>query len=97
MPGIEPKDVNIQVQGNILSIRGERTLSNERREANYVHSELSHGAFERNILLPEGVDTDKLTAEYRNGVLEVTAPVSAAAMPRRIEVRSTESAKRASA
>lgn len=97
LPGIEPKDVNIQVQGNILSIRGERTLSNERRDANYVHSELAYGSFERDILLPEGVDTDKLTAEYRSGVLEVTAPVSAAAMPRRIEVRSIESAKRASA
>ncbi len=97
LPGIEPKDVNIQVQGNILSIRGERTLTNERREANYVHSELAYGAFERDILLPEGVDTEKLNAEYRSGVLEVTAPVSAAAMPRRIEIRSAESAKRASA
>jgi len=97
LPGIEPKDVNIQVQGNVLSIRGERTLSNESKEANYVHSELTYGSFERNILLPEGVDPDKLAAEYRNGVLEVTAPVSAAALPRRIEIKATESAKRASA
>lgn len=97
LPGIEPKDVNIQVQGNLLSIRGERTLSNERREANYVHSELAYGAFERDIVLPEGVEADKLTAECRNGVLEVSAPVSSAAMPRRIEVRGTESAKRATA
>lgn len=96
LPGIEPKDVNIQVQGNLLSIRGERTLSNERKEANYVHSELVYGAFERDIMLPEGVEADKLTAECRNGVLEVSAPVSAAAMPRRIEIRG-ESAKRASA
>lgn len=96
LPGIEPKDVNIQVQGNLLSIRGERTLSNERREANYVHSELAFGAFERDIMLPEGVDAEKLTAECRNGVLEVSAPVSTAAMPRRIEIRG-ESAKRATA
>lgn len=97
LPGIEPKDVNIQVQGNILSIRGERTLSNERKEANYVHSELVYGSFERDVLLPEGVDADKTSAEYRNGVLEITAPVSAAALPRRIEVKATESARRATA
>ena len=97
LPGIEPKDVDIQVQGNVLSIRGQRTLTNEKKEANYVHSELVYGSFERDVLLPEGVETDKISAEYRNGVLEITAPVAAAALPRRVEVRATEGARRATA
>lgn len=93
LPGVDPKDVNIQVQGNFLSIRGERNVTKETKNADLVHSELIHGAFERSLSLPDGVDTEKLTAEFRNGVLELTAPISASAMPRRIEVRSAPMAR----
>jgi HSP20 family protein len=87
LPGVDPKDVNISVQGNMLTISGERNVSNERREADTVYNELMYGAFERTLSLPEGVDTQKITADYRNGVLEITAPISAAALPRRIEIK----------
>lgn len=87
LPGIDPEDVNIEVQGNTLSVRAERELSDESKEADYIHSEMIYGSFERDIMLPEGVDPDKLTAEYRNGVLEITAPLSAAALPRRVEIK----------
>lgn len=90
LPGVDPKEVNIQVQGNVLSISGERNVSNERKEADFVHSEMMYGYFERDVALPEGVDSSKLEAEYQNGVLEITAPISAAALPRRIEVKSGE-------
>jgi HSP20 family protein len=90
LPGVDPKEVNIQVQGNVLSITGERNVSNERKETDFVHSEMMYGYFERDIALPEGIDTSKLDAEYHNGVLEITAPMSAAALPRRIEVKSGE-------
>jgi HSP20 family protein len=93
LPGVDPKDVNIQLQGNVLSISGERKITNERKEADFIQTEMMYGYFERDIPLPEGIDTNKLDAEYRNGVLEITAPVSAAALPRRIEVKSTEGAK----
>ncbi|HLV95621.1 MAG TPA: Hsp20/alpha crystallin family protein [Candidatus Acidoferrales bacterium] len=93
LPDIDPKNVNIQVQGNALSISGERKITNERKEANFVQSEMMYGYFERDIPLPEGVDTNKIDAEYRNGILQITAPVSAAALPRRVEVRATESPK----
>jgi len=46
-----------------------------------------YGAFERTLSLPEGVEPDKVTADYQNGILEITAPVSAAALPRRIEIK----------
>jgi HSP20 family protein len=55
------------------------------------------GSFQRLLELPEGVDRGKLTAEYRNGVLEISAPMSAAALPRKIEVKSLPAAKSAGA
>jgi len=67
------------------------------QKSDYLRREITYGSFERLIELPEGVDKDKLTAEYRNGVLEMTAPISAAALPRKIEVKSLPSAKGAGA
>jgi HSP20 family protein len=88
LPGVDPKDVEISVQGNMLTISGERNVSNERREGDTIYNELIYGEFERTLSLPEGVDTQKITADYRNGVLEISAPLSASALPRRIEVKS---------
>lgn len=93
LPDMDPKDVNIQVQGNELCISGERKINDERKEANFVQSEMMYGYFERDISLPDGIDTNKMNAEYQNGVLEITAPVSAAALPKRIEVKSKEGTK----
>lgn len=97
LAGVDPKDVNIQVLGNTLSISGERSSSRETKESDYLHREISYGTFQRLIELPEGVDKDKLTAEYRNGVLEIAAPIAAAALPRKIEVKSLPTAKGAGA
>ncbi len=97
LPGISPEEVSLEVRGNTISVRGERKLSSESKEADYVHSEIMYGAFERDVMMPEGVDTDKLTAEYRNGVLEITAPFSAAALPRRVEIKSAKAAKQMTA
>jgi HSP20 family protein len=89
LPGIEPKDLQIQAQGNLLTIRGERKFAHRVKEADYLENEITYGAFERFFTLPEGVNVDKLTAEYVNGVLEITAPVAAAALPRKIEIKTT--------
>lgn len=97
LAGVDPKDVNIQVLGNTLSISGERSSSRETKESDYLHREITYGTFKRLIELPEGVDKDKLTAEYRNGVLEIAAPIAAAALPRKIEVKSLPTAKGAGA
>lgn len=90
LPDIDPKDVNIQVQGNMLSISGERKFREEHKDANFVQSELVYGYFQRDLPLPEGIDSNKVDAEYHSGILEITVPVSAAALPRRIEVKSRE-------
>ena len=67
------------------------------KEVDVYHEEIAYGAFERTFTMPEGVDVDKLSAEYKDGVLEITAPVAAAALPRRIEVKTAPVSKQIAA
>jgi HSP20 family protein len=89
LPGVEPKDLQIHAQANVLTIRGERKLTHGTKEIELMEGEIVYGVFERTLTLPEGVNVEKLTAEYVNGVLEITAPVAAAALPRKIEIKAT--------
>src|SRR5215472_7930338 len=97
LPGIEPKEVQIHVQGNLLTITGERKYTRENKEREALHEEFAYGKFERVLELPEGVNTEKLNAEFLNGVLEITAPVAAAALPRKIEVKTIPMTKQIAA
>ena len=97
LPGVDAKDVKVELQGRNLTVRGEHQFSEEKKEAEYLHQEFSYGRFKRSIVLPEGTDTAKLTAEFNNGVLEVAAPLSEAALPKQIEVKSATKAKGAGA
>jgi len=97
LPGVDPKDLNIQVQRNALTISGQRSSTRETKDSDYIHREITYGSFQRTIELPEGVEADKVTAEYRNGMVEISAPISSAALPRRIEVKSLPTAKGAGA
>ena len=87
LPGVEPKDVQVHAQNGLLTIRGERKFERRVKETEAFDEEIRYGAFERTIALPEGVTIEKLNAEYTNGVLEITAPVAAAALPRKIEIK----------
>ncbi len=87
LPGVEPKDVQVHAQGNLLTIHGERKFTRNVKEVEFVEQEVAYGVFERTLTLPEGVVIDKLMAEYVNGVLEITAPVTAGALPRKIEIK----------
>ena len=89
LPGVDPKELQIHAQANVLTIRGERKLTHSAKEIELMEGEIFYGAFERALTLPEGVNVEKLTAECVNGVLEITAPVAAAALPRKIEVKTT--------
>jgi HSP20 family protein len=89
LPGVEPKDVQIQAQGNLLTIHGERKFTRSVKEVELREQEVAYGVFDRGITLPEGVIAEKLTAEYVNGVLEITAPITVAALPRKIEIKTT--------
>jgi HSP20 family protein len=97
LPGVDPKDVNIQVRGATLTVSGQRSSTRETKDSDYIHREISNGSLQRAIELPEGVEADKVTAEYRTGMLEITAPISSAALPRRIDVKSLPTARGAGA
>lgn len=97
LPGVDPKEVQIHAQGNTLTISGERKSQRKGKDLDLQFEEIWYGAFERTLTLPEGVDADKLNAEYHNGVLELTAPVAAAALPRRIEVKTAPMSKQIAA
>lgn len=97
LPGVDPKDVNIQVLGRTLMISGERANSRETNNKEFVQREITYGSFQRSLMLPEGVDIDKLFAEYRNGMLEIIAPVAAAALPKKIEIKTLPASRQAAA
>ena len=87
LPGIEAKEVQIHVQTNLLTITGERKYTRETKEYEALHQEFAYGKFERVLELPEGVNTEKMNAEFVNGVLEINAPITAVALPRKIEIK----------
>ena len=89
LPGIEPKEVEVGTQGNVLTIRGERKFPYGSKQLEFMEHEVPYGKFERAVTLPEGVIVEKLIAEYVNGVLEITAPIVVAAWPRKIEIKTT--------
>jgi HSP20 family protein len=74
LPGVESKDLTVQVEGDVLSIRGERKQDKEEKTKTYYCQECSYGAFERQVRLPSEIDRDKAEAAFTNGILKVTLP-----------------------
>ena len=89
LPGIDPKDVQVDLHDNVLTIKGERTEKHETSEHHV--SEFGYGAFERSFTLPSNVDVDKLAATFEHGMLELRLPMMEAAKPRRIKIGATAS------
>ena len=87
VPGIDPKDIDISVTGNQLTIKGERKSSQEVKEQGYFAREIAYGAFERTIPLPEGVNPDKIEAKYASGILEITVPAAAEVKAKKISIK----------
>ena len=90
LPGIDPGSVDIDVDGQLLTIRAERTLGN-REGVKWITREREAVSFLRQLNLGQGIDTENIKANYSNGVLSVTIPVSEKAKPRKIEVASEHS------
>lgn len=93
LPGIAPEDVNIDVVGRTLRVRGERKAEKKNSKAESVFSEISYGRFEREFTLPEEIDGDRVRASYHHGMLELTLPLKESAKPRRIEIATAADAK----
>lgn len=75
LPGVDPKDIEVSMAEDTLIIRGQRKSSEEVKEKDYRYKETYYGRFERRLALPKGVDGDKIKANYRNGVLELSIPL----------------------
>lgn len=75
LPGIEEKDVKVNVENDMLVIQGERKREEEREDEGWYRAERSYGSFYRAIPLPQGAEADKANARFNNGVLEVTIPI----------------------
>jgi HSP20 family protein len=86
LPGIEPKDVDVHVENNVLTLRGERKFESEVKREKYHRVERAYGTFSRSFTLPNVVDTEKIKADYKDGVLQVTLPQREEAKPKQIQV-----------
>ena len=87
LPEVKKEDVNVSVENNILTLRGERKFSEETKKENYHRLERSYGEFSRSFTLPNFVDAGKINAEFKDGMLRVTMPKREEAKPKQIEVK----------
>jgi HSP20 family protein len=94
LPGIDPKDVEITVTGNLLTIKGERKTEKKVEEEDYFLHEIGLGTFERSITLPVEVNTEHIKANYKKGLLEITMPAQTALKGKKIEITMEEEPKR---
>ena len=86
VPGMSSDDIDITLDRNLLTVRGERSFSTERKEEEYRRVERRFGAFERSVTLPSHVDPDAINAAVTDGVLEIVIPKAEEAKPRQIKV-----------
>jgi HSP20 family protein len=91
LPGVDPSDVRLSLENNVLTIRGEKKQQAEESNERVHRFERTYGMFERTFALPNTVDPDKIEARYDNGVLFVTIPRAERAKPREIRVNTSAS------
>jgi len=86
LPDMSREDIDITVENFVLTVKGEKKLSHEVKEEQYHHLERRYGTFSRSFSLPQTVDSNRVAAEYKNGVLTVRLPLREEAKPRTIKV-----------
>ena len=97
LPEVDPKDLEIRVENNILTIRGERKFEKKVNEDNYLRVERAYGSFARSFTLANTVNSDAIKADYQDGVLTLTIPKREEAKPKQIKVNVNTQAMAASA
>jgi HSP20 family protein len=88
LPGMDEKDVQIEVKDGVLTISGERRSESESKEEGFYRVERAAGSFSRSLSLPDGIDPDRVTAKFDRGVLEVKIPKPEQTKPHRVEIGS---------
>jgi len=91
LPGIEEKEVEIKVEDNTLSIKGERKFEKETKEENYHRIERAYGSFFRSFSLPNYIDQEKISAEFENGLLKIHMPKKTEVKPRKVKILKPQS------
>jgi len=86
LPGIDPKELEVEVEGNRLTLRGQRKAEHEGAENGYVHREVQYGSFIRSFTIPDGVKAEDIQAKYHNGVLELSVPLPAEVLPKKVNI-----------
>jgi len=86
VPGVDQKDLDIRIENNVITIRGERKFEKETKEENFHRIERRYGSFQRSFGLPNTVNTENVAADYENGILKVTLAKRAEAKPKQIKV-----------
>jgi len=86
VPGIDEKDIDVRIEGNTLTVHGERTIEKEEKEENFRLMERQYGSFTRSFTLPGSVDPGQVNAHYDKGVLKITLDKKAEAKPKQIKV-----------
>lgn len=87
LPGLKKDEIRVSVNRNVLSIEGEKTQASEDKEARYHRTERVYGSFKRSFTLPPGVDAEKISAAYKDGVLTLSLPKAETAKPKAIEIK----------
>ena len=95
VPGIDEKDIKVEVENNVLSVHGERKLERDVKEENFRRMERHYGAFSRSFTLPTTVDPEKIEANYSHGVLAIQMPKRAEAKAKQIKVNVPKTLKAA--
>ena len=86
VPGIDPRNLDVSVDQNVLTLKGKREEKRENKERDYFHREVSYGGFERSLVLPEGTDAENIKASYNKGVLEIRMPAPKHLAARKVPV-----------
>ncbi len=86
LPGMKREDIDIELSGDTLTIRGERKLENEERKEDYVRVERAYGRFQRSFTIGVPVKSDEVKASYKDGLLEITIPKSEEVKPKKVDV-----------
>jgi len=86
LPGVDPKNVDVRVENNVLTLRGERRWSDEVKRESYHRVERSYGTFTRSFTLPNVVDTEKIKADFKEGMLKLVLPKREEAKPKQISI-----------
>jgi HSP20 family protein len=86
VPGIDEKAIDLKLEGKVLTIRGERKPESDTNGFTYHRSETAYGSFARSFTLPDSADSDRITADYKNGILTITIPQKAEAKVRSIAI-----------